>query len=214
MIKGVIFDFDGTLTELTIDFPFVRGEIEKIARRYISNEEIKSREGQYILEMIHGVEEKLGGMASEFKREAFEELRKLELIASDGKGVYPYTRDVLAELKRKGIKIGIFTRTHLDVVLHVFPDIWNFVDAIVTRDDVERVKPHADHAAEVLRLLGVLPEEALVVGDHPTDIKSGQAISAMSAAVLTGRITREIFEEAGATFILSDISGVLDVVDN
>jgi phosphoglycolate phosphatase len=213
MIKGVIFDFDGTLTELTIDFSFVRGEIEKIARRYISDEEIKSQEGQYILEMINGVEEMLGGMVSEFKREAFEELRNLELHASHGKGVYPYTRDVLTELKSKGIKIGIFTRTHLDVVLHVFPDIRDFVDAIVTRDDVERVKPHPDHAGEVLRLLEIRPEETLVVGDHPTDIKSGQAISAKSAAVLTGRITREIFEEAGATYILSDVRGVLDVLD-
>jgi len=213
MIKGVIFDFDGTLTELTIDFSFVRGEIEKIAQRYVGDEEIKSQEGQYILEMINWVEEKLEGMASEFKREAFEELRKLELVASEGKGVYPYTRDVLAKLKSKGIKIGIFTRTHLDVVLHVFPDIWNFVEAIVTRDDVGRVKPHPDHAGEVLRLLGVRPEEALVVGDHPTDIESGQAISAMSAAVLTGRTTRKIFEEVGATYILSDVRGVLDVLD-
>jgi phosphoglycolate phosphatase len=213
MVKGVIFDFDGTLTELTIDFSFVRGEIEKIARKYVGDEEIKSQEGQYILEMINGVEERLGGIVSEFKREAFEELRTLELRASDGKGVYPYTREVLKKLKDKGIKVGIFTRTHLDVVLHVFPDIRDFVEVIVTRDDVERVKPHPDHASEVLRLLGVRPEEALVVGDHPTDIESGQAISAMSAAVLTGRTTRKIFEEVGTTYILSDVRGVLDVLD-
>lgn len=213
MIKGVIFDFDGTLTELTLDFSLVRSEIEKVARRYVGEEEIKSQEGQYILEMINGVEEKLGGMDSEFKHEAFEELRKLELMASKGKGVYPYTREVLTKLKDKGIKVGIFTRTHLDVILQVFPDIWDFVDAIVTRDEIERVKPHPDHASEVLRLLGVRPEEALVVGDHPTDIQSGQAIFAKSAAVLTGRITREIFEEAGATYILNDVRGVLSVLE-
>jgi phosphoglycolate phosphatase len=214
MIKGVIFDFDGTLTELTIDFSFVRCEIEKVARKYVGDEEIKSQEGQYILEMINGVEKRLRGMASEFKREAFKELRKLELIASEGKDVYPYTREVLSKLKDKGIKVGIFTRTHLDVVLQVFPDIQDFVDAIVTRDDVERVKPHPDHPGEVLRLIGIRPEEALVVGDHPTDIQSGQAILAKSAAVLTGRITREIFEEVGATYILNDVRGVLNVLDN
>ncbi len=214
MIKGVIFDFDGTLTELTIDFSFVRGEIEKVARKYVGDEEIKSQEGQYILEMINGVEKRLGRMASEFKREAFEELRKLELTASEGKDVYPYTREVLSKLKDKGIKVGVFTRTHLDVVLQVFPDIRDFVEAIVTRDDVERVKPHSDHAGEVLRLIGIRPEEALVVGDHPTDIRSGQAILTKSAAVLTGRIKREVFEEAGATYILNDVRGVLNVLDN
>ncbi len=214
MIKGVIFDFDGTLTELTIDFSFVRGEIEKVARKYVGDEEIKSQEGQYILEMINGVEKRLGGMASEFKREAFEELRKLELTASEGKDVYPYTREVLSKLKDKGIKVGVFTRTHLDVVLQVFPDIRDFVEAIVTRDDIERVKPHSDHAGEVLRLIGIRPEEALVVGDHPTDIRSGQAILTKSAAVLTGRIKREVFEEAGATYILDDVRGVLNVLDN
>lgn len=214
MIKGVIFDFDGTLTELTIDFSFVRGEIEKVARKYVGDEEIKSQEGQYILEMINGVEKRLGRMASEFKREAFEELRKLELTASEGKDVYPYTREVLSKLKDKGIKVGVFTRTHLDVVLQVFPDIRDFVEAIVTRDDVERVKPHSDHAGEVLRLIGIRPEEALVVGDHPTDIRSGQTILTKSAAVLTGRIKREVFEEAGATYILNDVRGVLNVLDN
>ncbi len=49
MIKGIIFDFDGTLTELTIDFSFVRGEIEKVARRYVGDEEIRSKRSSIFL---------------------------------------------------------------------------------------------------------------------------------------------------------------------
>ncbi len=35
MIKGVIFDFDGTLTELTLDFGHLRTEIENSGVRHL-----------------------------------------------------------------------------------------------------------------------------------------------------------------------------------
>lgn len=212
MIKGVIFDFDGTLTELTLDFGHLRREIEKVARRYVGDEEIRARHGQYIIEMIQGLEQRLGEKALEFSREAFDRLRDLELEASKGKDVYPYTRDVLRRLKDKGIKVGILTRSHRDILTHVFPDIDEYVQAIVTRHDVDHVKPHPDHVEETLRVLGVGPDEALLVGDHPTDILGGQAFGVKTVGVLAGRTARDDFEKVGATYILHDVRGILDLL--
>lgn len=213
MTKAVIFDFDGTLTELTLDFGYLRAEIERIARRYVDDEEIKAQEGQYIIEMIYGVKDKLGKGADAFVREAFEKLRELEMEASRDKDVYPYTRDVLKRLRDRNIKIGVITRSHRDVLALVFPDMDLYVDTVVTRDDVRGVKPHPDHGVEVLRLLGISAEEALMVGDHPTDILAGRAVGMRTAGVLTGRTVRDAFDKAGATYILTDIREIPDLLD-
>jgi phosphoglycolate phosphatase len=212
MIKGIIFDFDGTLTELTLDFGHLRAEIEKVARQYVGDDEIRSQEGQFVIEMIYWVEGRLGGEADTFRREAFGRLRELEMEASRGKDVYPYTRDVLQRLRFKSMKIGVITRSHVDVLFLVFQDIKSYVDTIVTRDEVKEVKPHPNHGAEVLRLLGINPDEAILVGDHPTDVLAGKAAGMKTAGVLSGRTTREAFEQVGATYILEDIRGVLDIV--
>jgi phosphoglycolate phosphatase len=208
MIKGVIFDFDGTLTELTLNFGHLRNEIEKVARKYVGDEEIRSQEGQYVIEMIYWVEGRIGEKADIFRHEAFVRLRELEMEASKGKDVYPYTRDVLKKLREMGMKIGVITRSHVDVLFLVFQDIESYVDTIVTRDEVREVKPHPNHGAEVLRLLGILPEEAILVGDHPTDVIGGKAAGMQTVGVLSGRTTRKGFEEVGATYILDDIRGI------
>lgn len=212
MTKGVIFDFDGTLTELTLDFGHLRKEIETLARRYVVDNEIRSREGQYIIEMIYSVEKRLQGSGVTFRQEAFAKLRELEMEASKGKDVYPYTRDVLETLRKRGVKVGVITRSHSDVLNLVFPDMGKFVDAIVTRDDVREVKPHPNHGRKVLRLLGVGAHEAILVGDHPTDVLAGQAAGMKTAGVLSGRTTREAFEVVGATYILDDIRGIPDLL--
>jgi phosphoglycolate phosphatase len=139
-------------------------------------------------------------------------LRELEMEASRGKDVYSYTRDVLRRLREKGIKIGVITRSHVDVLKLVFPDIASYVETIVTRDEVREVKPHPNHGSEVLRLLGITPEEAILVGDHPTDVLAGRSVGMKTAGVLSGRTTREGFEEVGATYVLQDIREIPGIV--
>jgi len=94
----------------------------------------------------------------------------------------------------------------------VFPDIRQYVQAIGPRHDVKQVIPHPAHATEALRLLDLLPEEAILVGDHPTDILGGQVVGMKTAGVLAGRTSREAFEEAGATYIIEDIRGIPDLL--
>lgn len=212
MIRGVIFDFDGTLTELTLNFDYMKTEIVNIARKYITEEEIKAFEGCFIIEMIYEIEKKLGKGNTNFKHEAFERMRVLELEAAEGKDVYPYTRGVLQHLRGKGIKVGIITRSCLDVLKKVFPDMDTYVDGIVTREDIQYVKPDPSHVVETLRVLNILPEEALMVGDHPIDIMAGKALVMQTVGVLTGRTKKEDFQKAEATHILQDIRGIPDLL--
>jgi phosphoglycolate phosphatase len=206
--KGVIFDFDGTLTKLTLDFPSLKAEILKIARRYVPEEMIISLEGHYILEIIYRIRDSLQGDGADFSFEAFEKLKVLELAASRGKDVYPYTRDVLGHLKRKGLKTGIITRSFEDVVRTVFPDVDEYMDGIITCEHIRRVKPHPDHAIAAADLLLILPGEGVMVGDHPTDVVAGREAGMKTIGLLSGRSSREDFEKEGATYIMDDIRGI------
>jgi phosphoglycolate phosphatase len=212
MIKAVIFDFDGTLTELTLNFVDLRREVEAIAQRYVQGNPLGELSHLYIIEMIDEVERLLGESGAEFRDEAFVKLRELEVAAAAGKEVYPYTRDVLGALRRKGMKIGVMTRSCIAALRVVFPDIEDYVDAVVTREDVRPVKPDPRHVEAVLAALDVQAENALLVGDHPTDVQAGETLKARTAGVLTGRTTRAQFEAVGADYIIDDIRGVPGLV--
>jgi phosphoglycolate phosphatase len=209
MFRAAIFDFDGTLIELTLDFSDLRRHVEGLALTYVPRAFIRGLDSLYMLEMIDEVEKKLGGPGAAFRQEAYTILRELEVRAAQGKGVYSYTREVLTVLRGKGVKIGVMTRNCGQAVRTVFPDMDAYVDAMVTREDVRPVKPHPAHVSAVLELLGrVDPVEAILVGDHPTDIFAGIAAGTTTVGVLTGRTERADFEKAGAAFVVRDIRDV------
>jgi len=209
MFRAAIFDFDGTLIELTLDFSDLRRHVERLALTYVPEGFIRGLDGIYMLEMIDEVEKELGATGAAFRQEAYTVLRDLEVDAARGKAVYPYTRQVLKALRRKGVKIGVMTRNCAPAVRTVFPDMDAYVDAMVTREDVRPVKPHPAHVLAVLGLLGPIePGEAVLVGDHPTDIAAGLAAGTTTVGVLTGRTERADFEKAGAAFIVRDIRDV------
>ena len=212
MIKAVIFDFDGTLAPLSLNFDHMRVEIEEIAAHYVSPEEISELRSLYTLELIYTIEARLKERGTRFRSEAFERLCALEVQALQGNDPFPYTRDVLGALRGRGMMLGIITRNCLKAVKTVFPDIGRCVDAIVTRDDTDLVKPNPAHVEIVLSRLGVQPDEAILVGDHPTDIIAGIAAKTRTVGVLAGRTQKERFAETGADHIVADIRAVIDLI--
>jgi len=64
----------------------------------------------------------------------------------------------------------------------------------------------------VLAALNASPDEAVLVGDHPTDIAAGLAIGTQTVGVLTGRTEHADFEKAGAHYIANDIRDVRELL--
>jgi len=212
MIKAVIFDFDGTLAPLSLNFDHMREEVEAIASRYVSWEEIGELHNLYTLELIYTIEARLKEKGARFRSEAFQKLSALEVHAVQGGHAYPYTKDVLAVLREKAMKLGVITRNCLKAVKTVFPDIERWVDTIVTRDDTDLVKPNPAHVEIALSRLGAHPYEAVLVGDHPTDVLAGRAAKMRTIGVLAGRTQKDSFMEAGADHIVADIRDVFDLL--
>jgi phosphoglycolate phosphatase len=214
-IKAVIFDFDGTLAVLNIDFSVMRERIFDLMRKYgIGHETIQEK---YLLEITDEVYQTLWGKdpfgAEAFYQESHRILHEEEMKAAEAGRLIPGTEATLRGLRRKGIKIGIITRNCEDAVRKVFPGINDFCDVFVSRNSVKKVKPHPDHLTYVMKRLKISGEEAVMVGDHVIDVETGRRVGMKTIGVLTGRTKKEEFEKAGANYVLRDVSEVCRIFE-
>ncbi len=209
-IRAVIFDFDGTLAVLNIDFQLMRERFFDLVQIYgIEEESIKER---YVLEMIDEVYlilcEKNTSQAKDFYRRAHQILKELELLAASKGKLIPGIEATLKGLREKGIKVGIVTRNCEEAVLRVFPHLYDHCDLFISRDSIRRVKPHPDHLNSVKESLNLSGDEMVMVGDHPIDIQAGKKAGMKTIGVLTGKTKREEFERAGADYIFEDATEI------
>jgi phosphoglycolate phosphatase len=211
LMKAMVFDFDGTLAVLTIDFGLMRRRVLEWMKAYgIGEERIHEK---YLLEIIEEVrhlmvEEKRAKEAETFFDGAHQILKEVELEAAAGGKLIPGSKGVLLSLREKGVKVGIVTRNCEDAVRRVFPDMDAYCDVFVSREGVRKVKPHPDHLTSVMKALRVSGAETVMVGDHVLDILAGKKVGMKTVGVLTGYIKREEFEKAGADYILSSVSEI------
>jgi phosphoglycolate phosphatase len=213
-IKAIIFDFDGTLAVLNIDFNAMREQVFELMRHF--NVEEKLITERYLLEIIDEVYfillEKNPSGAEKFYQKAHQILYEVELRAA-GKGrLIPGVERMLKLIKGTGIKVGIITRNCEDAVRRVFPNIDQFCDVFISRNSVKKVKPHPDHLSSTMKALDVAGEEAVMIGDHTIDIQAGKRVGMKTIGVLTGRTKREEFEKAGADYILDNATEICKLI--
>lgn len=213
-IDTVIFDFDGTLGYLNIDFPLIRRKILALAAEY--NAELNGCEGRYILEMIvflkNGLTSRGNSPADEFYGRAMEIVSAEELAAARQGSLIPNTRQMLELLKKQGVKLGVVTRNCYAAVSLVLPAIDDYFGAaVITRERTVSFKPHPEHLRTALRTLGSNPEGTLMVGDHPMDIIIGKSLGCATVGVLTGYSTREQLQEAGADLVLASAAEITEL---
>ena len=213
-VKVVIFDFDGTLAILNIDFSLMRDRIFDLMKRYRVGEE--SIQEKYLLEIIDETYQilwkKNPSDAEDFYKESHQILHKIEMGAAEKGSLILGAKRTLESLRGKGLKIGIVTRNCEEAVRKVFPDINDFCDVFVSRNSVKKVKPHPDHLIYVMESLKTSGRESVMVGDHIIDIEAGKRVGMKTIGVLTGRTKKEEFEKAGADYILREAVEVCELL--
>jgi len=210
-VSAVVFDFDGTLVRTDIDFAGIRGRLRGFfITQGCWDENLYQR---YILEMIDNICARLDEpRAHEIRRAAMQIVHHGEVAACEQGEPYAGVPEALEELRGRGYRLGIFTRNSRACCGLVFRRYRLPHDVLLTRDDVENVKPNPEHLHETLARLGVRPEGAVVVGDHYTDVETAVACGAHGVGVLTTNGTRERFIECGARLVLdsaAELPGVL-----
>ncbi|SIR59605.1 HAD family hydrolase [Micromonospora avicenniae] len=105
------------------------------------------------------------------------------LLLSEGWVPYPDTAPTIAALREAGIRVAVVSNIGFDLRPHF--DAWQLtelVDAFVLSYEVGRCKPDPGIFLRACGMLGVDPEETLMVGDSPAD--AGAAAAGCAVLVL------------------------------
>jgi len=213
-IKAFVFDFDGTIASLTIDFAAMRKAVLDHLHDFgIPGDRIGHL---YVLEMIAAakglVASRFPGRESTYEQEAQALVTDIEINAARHGSLISGTRKMLNRMRAQNIKTGIVTRNCRDAVNIVFPDILSFVDIVLTRDETARVKPDPDHLLKALEAFSLPAANAAMVGDHGMDMKLAKDVGAYAIGVLTGHAGAVELTGAGADFIIDTASDLISFV--
>jgi HAD superfamily hydrolase (TIGR01509 family) len=165
-LETFIFDLDGTLIELNLDFERIRHALG-----------IKER---FILEAISKLNDE------RLKREKLEILKRFEIESALRSNLMPYAREIIEKLDELGLKKGIVTRNcreSVNIILKRFDLKFDFV---ITREDAEP-KPSPKPIQLALKLTKSEPSKSITVGDFKFDLIAGKKAGTKTALVLTER---------------------------
>jgi HAD superfamily hydrolase (TIGR01509 family) len=200
MHDAYLFDVDGTLVTMELDFAQIKKEIHDILITHGIPPDILD-ENMSVLETIGMGVDYLKDLSLDWEKlriEAETHLEQSELAAASQAIPIDGAEEILNLLREKSMKIGVITRNNRKVVMQVLKKsgLARYVDVVLARDDVERVKPHPTHVLTAIENLDTTPENTVVVGDHHFEIWAGNEIGCFTIGVLTGSGTRETLKSA------------------
>ncbi len=80
-------------------------------------------------------------------------------------------------------------------------------------DDPTYAKPHPHLAQAIMKAQGVNPEETIVVGDAPGDVRMAQAAGIEPVVVLTGHLTRPEAQKLGVRHIIPRVTELENILE-
>lgn len=127
----------------------------------------------------------------------------------------PGVRDLLQAITDRGWPVVLASsagKTTLQLLRRVL-DIDDLVSEVTSSADAERGKPHPDIVSTAMARVGVDAQHAIFVGDAVWDIEAGHRAGVPTVAVLSGGVSREELQNAGAAAVYDDPRDVLDHLD-
>ena len=126
---------------------------------------------------------------------------------------YPGIPALLAELKRRGVKLAVYSnkgdRFCGEIVEHFFPGVF---DVIRGKVDGVPVKPNPAGLALVMEALGAETATTLYVGDSNVDMETARNGGLVSCGVTWGFRGRKELQEAGAVHMTDTAEELLALI--
>ena len=131
-----------------------------------------------------------------------------ELDAVRQASLLPGAKAALGSLREMELRLGLFTTDGIKAAKYALSKfgLSQFFDVVVTREDVQKVKPDSSHLLAATRPLNVTPKEVVVVGDSTIDIMCAKNVGALAVGVKTGFSVSEDLKKVGADYIIPSIS--------
>ena len=209
MIKGLIFDMDGTLIQ---NMPYHMKAFDVQAERHqyqltqpVTNKFYGRHNDEIFLNVVEPwVVEKLGlQFLSEEKEAIYRELYAGNVKLTDGLDA------LLADAKAKGVKCYVGSaapRLNVDFVWGEAA-LDDKLDGCVCGDDVVNFKPHPEIFLTCCERMGINPEECVVFEDAISGIKAGVAAGCKVVGLSTTAPAEELME-GGIKHVVPNFEGM------
>jgi len=178
MFKGVLFDFDGTLVYLEVDWGEVRKQLAALAKRY----KVSFSEASYSQSIREGYKSLLKNPKTKkdgkiYLDESYGILKEAETAGVDKGRLVPGAREVLEWLAEAHIPVAILSNNDSSCVKKAFAKFGLPAPAVIVgRDTVSSPKPSTEGAELALKSMGLEPGECCLVGDSQPDLEVGKSL--------------------------------------
>lgn len=208
-MKALLFDFDGTLLNTnTLIIETFRHVFEEYAPGKYSDEQFLTFIGPS-LEQTFKTEcpECAEDMVQQYR--TWNQLHHDELVSE-----YPNVKLTLEQLHAQGIALAIVTtkrRVTLERGLQLM-GVRHLFNVLITLDDVEHPKPHAEPIEKALMALQLSKDDVLMIGDNSHDIEGGKNAGVKTAGVAWSIKGASYLESLQPDYMLQDMQDLLHII--
>jgi HAD superfamily hydrolase (TIGR01509 family) len=203
--KAVIFDMDGVLVHS--EDAMKTTAIESLRRFGIN-----PTKSDFVEFTGMGEDAFIGGVAGKYGLEYTTEMKDYAYMlyverARELVEVFDGVKEVLLKVRNLGLKVAVASAADLIKVRTNLACIGldvDFFDALVTGSDVEKKKPDPEIFQKASRLIGITPENCMVVEDAKSGIMAAKA-AGMSVIGITTAFSVKELETVGPDYIVDDI---------
>jgi len=218
-IEAVVFDLDGTLITSNHDYGEMARRVKEILEDAGAPKESLGHQRRVWEIMQGGVRglqelglppEKIRGILDRMDRA----LNDVELSSLKSVEPMPGASELLESLKKRGIKIGIATRSHGEYAIKSLEaaGLADHVDVVLARDEVEFPKPDPRHLLQIIGDLETSPRKTLFVGDTETDQRTARAARIPFIGIPSSESWRKRMEGKGGSVLVSSLSEITEMI--
>lgn len=171
MVKLIIFDLDGVLVEAKeIHYNTLNEALRECGEQYVitETEHLSTYDGLKTNQKLDMLT-KSKGLPKELHEQIWNRKQQLTIHAISELQHDLQKIELFKELRNMGYKLAVASNSIRRSVLVMLSKIGiiEYMDLILSNEDVKNSKPHPEMYWKAMSMMGVLPEETLIVEDSP-----------------------------------------------
>ena len=216
MIKTVLFDLDGTLLDSAPDLVATLNHLRAgLGLAAMPVDDLRHYVSRGAIGLIKAGMPQCDDETLALRRDSF--LAHYQENSFVRSRPFDGVELLLSELVNRKIPWGIVTNKMEYLTFPILEKTgWSSsVSAVICGDTVANSKPHPEPVLAACRMIGVDPEDALMIGDDLRDVEAGKRAGSRTAFVLYGYAdTKSQSDIAGNTVLINTPEEVLALLDS
>ncbi|GAB1433380.1 HAD family hydrolase [Spirochaetota bacterium] len=213
MIRGIIFDLDGTLVDTITDIALGMNKfLTARAWPVHTTDQYRIMVGRGLLNLIRAAVPQEEAHRAE---ELFEEAHAAYSSVGTANSLpYPHVHDSLRILTQKGIHLAVLSNKPDDLTKSMIKELFPDIPFKMVQGGTEGVphKPHPGMALKAAEVFGLKAAECAFLGDSDVDIKTALAAGMQPIGAAWGFRAKEELLKAGAKTVLATFKDILNFV--